>query len=116
MRNLVAGLIIASTLSLMPKAQAADAKAGETLFNGRGCVACHGIGPGAGPTSGPNLKGVTRRHPQEWIARWIKNPDAMRKDPAIAKLSKHYPSDMPNMGLSDEEVQSVLLYLKSNDK
>ena len=45
---------------------------GKALFQSKGCVACHTIGKGK--LVGPDLKGVTNRRDQEWIAKWLKEP------------------------------------------
>lgn len=93
-------------------------EAGQKVFSGKGCVACHSIAgvaelaPGArSMTSGPNLTHVgmrtgiaanTLKNTPENLAKWVKNPQAV-KPGAI----------MPNLGLSDQEAADVATYLTS---
>jgi cytochrome c1 len=66
------------------------------------------------------LKGVTKRRDQEWITKWLKDPDTMiRTDPTAKELLKQYLVPMPNQGLTDEDIQALMAYLKhegSEDK
>jgi cytochrome c2 len=84
---------------------------GEALFQSKGCVACHTIGKGK--LVGPDLKGVTNRRDQEWITKWLKDPDTMiRTDPTAKELLKQYLVPMPNQGLTDQDIQALIAYLK----
>ena len=40
----------------------------------------------------------------------------MRNDPLIKELSKKYPAPMPNLGLSDAEVDDIIAYLQKMDE
>jgi protein SCO1/2 len=85
---------------------------GQKVFREK-CAACHLSG---GRSVGPDLAGVVARRGEEWLARWIKAPDAMlrAKDPiALELLARHGNVPMPNLGLSDAEVRDVLAFLKS---
>jgi cytochrome c2 len=101
------------TILYSSAALAADAKSGETLFNNRACVGCHSIGSQGGAMTGPNLAGVTERRKEDWLKRWIKAPDQMQSDPLVKQLKAKYAADMPNVGLTDDEVQSLILFLKT---
>lgn len=84
---------------------------GEAMF-ARLCASCHTIG--RGPKIGPDLAGVTERHEKEWLRRFIKSPDRLRveKDPvALASAARYEGVRMPNLGLSDLDVQDVLTYI-----
>jgi hypothetical protein len=61
---------------------------------------------------GPNLAGVAKRRSDEWLTRWIAAPEKMKDDPVYKKLKGEYPSDMPNMGLTEDEAKSLVLFLK----
>ncbi|MGB7291588.1 MAG: cytochrome c [Thermodesulfobacteriota bacterium] len=87
---------------------------GEALFQSKGCIACHTIGKGK--LTGPDLKGVTVRRDQEWLARWLKDPDSMiLTDPTAKELLKEFLVPMPNQGLTDEDIKALMAYLKHED-
>ncbi len=94
-------------------AWAADAENGKKLFATRGCVACHSLGSGEASKTGPDLEGVTKIRKASWLKSWIKNPDRMRNDPIIKKLTAQYSTPMPATGLSDQEVEDIVAYLKN---
>lgn len=93
-----------------------QAEAGQKVFMGKGCVACHTVegvaelAPGSRlRTSGPNLTHVgsrdyiaahTLKNTPENIAKWVKNPQAV-KPGAL----------MTNLGLTDKEAADVAAYL-----
>lgn len=97
------------------EASAASVKQGAELFNSRACVGCHAIGKQGSATTGPNLAGVTKKRSDAWLLKWIKNPDQMRADPIVKRLEARYPTQMPNLGLSEDDAKSLVLYLKSMD-
>ena len=87
---------------------------GETgsLYRTR-CAVCHTIGDG--DTLGPDLYMVTQRRDPQWLARWIKSPDALiaANDPvAKAQLAQYRNLPMPNLKLSDQDVQAVLAFIE----
>jgi cytochrome c2 len=95
-------------------ANAADAAAGKQLFQDKTCSACHTVG--GGDLVGPDLKNVTKERPHEWLQQWLAAPDKMiaKKDPvAIELLHKYNDMEMPNLGLSASEIDSLLAYLGS---
>src|SRR5687768_2260572 len=59
------------TISAAPE----DVAKGEEVFTAKGCPACHKVG--AGKLVGPDLKGVTQRRDEKWIAKMILRPDVM---------------------------------------
>ena len=84
---------------------------GEDLFRRR-CQVCHTVG--AGDTVGPDLLGVTHQRDRAWLARWIQTPDQMlaEKDPiATALYEKYNQVLMPNLRLSDRDVEALIGYL-----
>ena len=92
---------------------------GESIFRTR-CAACHNIGQGDGlKRTGPNLLEVTERREMDWLRRWIAEPDVMIKeeDPtAIALLHANNMIVMPNMGLNEHEVTTVIGYLQAESR
>jgi nitrite reductase (NO-forming) len=91
-----------------------NVETGEALYKERGCTACHTIG--GGKLAGPDLEGVTDRREREWLRKWIKSPDTMvMTDPIAKELLKEYFVPMPNQGLTEEEVEFIITYLKYED-
>jgi len=92
---------------------------GESLFRTR-CAACHTIGAKDSVTSGkrqvgPDLLGVTRKRDRAWLIRWLREPDKMLagNDPlAVALLVEYDNVAMPNLRLSDADIQAVLGYIE----
>jgi len=83
---------------------------GRALFVSKGCVACHTVEgvPGAtgkvGPelttiASRPQIAGVVENTPDN-LKRWLKNPPGLKPGTA-----------MPNLGLTDEEVDNLVAFL-----
>ena len=90
------------------------AATGEGLFKSKTCSTCHGFGV---RITGPDLKGVTSRRTEAWMRAWIKRPDVMTKqDPIARDLLGKYAVQMPNLNLTDDEVQSLIEFLKKKDK
>lgn len=90
------------------------AEKGKQLFQQKTCAACHTIG--GGKLAGPDLAGVTERREEEWLKKWLKSPDTMvMSDPIAKEMLGVYMVPMPNLGLTDEEINALLEYLKSED-
>jgi mono/diheme cytochrome c family protein len=90
---------------------------GEVLFQEKTCVACHTIGKGK--LVGPDLQGVTTRRDHAWLTRWMLETDKVlaEGDPiALEILAESNNIPMPNSGLSESEVASILAYLEAQDK
>ncbi|MEE9228210.1 MAG: c-type cytochrome [Acidimicrobiia bacterium] len=107
-------LIAAFTLvwtSQRTPAAAQSADEGRVIFEAS-CAPCHTIGGGS--LVGPDLEGVTTRREPDWLARWIAEPDVMlaEGDPIAARLLVEFNNvPMPNLGLTDAEVASLVAYL-----
>ncbi len=110
----VAGLLVVGVATVAIAAPPAQSESdGETIFKMK-CTACHTIG--AGKLVGPDLDGVTTRRTKEWLTSWISAPDKMlaAKDPTAAQLLPEYNNvAMPNYGLTDAQVASLIAYLES---
>jgi mono/diheme cytochrome c family protein len=83
---------------------------GQEAFAGK-CAACHTIG--GGPKVGPDLQGVTQRRELDWLKVQIQNPNLhhAQNDPITLELRKTYPARMPNLGLSEAEVDALIAFL-----
>lgn len=84
---------------------------GRAIFE-RNCRTCHTIG--GGPLIGPDLEGVVQRRDRAWLAEFIMAPDRLiaEGDPIAVQLLQEYNQvPMPNLGLSQQEVDSVLMFL-----
>jgi protein SCO1 len=96
---------------------------GEELFRTR-CSACHTIGveDAAGTKTrpiGPDLLGVTWKRDRAWLTRWMKEPNKMlaEKDPLAAALLAEYNNvAMPNIGLSDVDIQDLFAYMEEESR
>jgi protein SCO1/2 len=91
------------------------ADAGTRLFQSR-CAACHTIGEG--DSLGPDLRGVTTARKPDWLAGMIAAPNEMlsKKDPiATALFAKYKEVRMPNLRLSESDVNALIGYLKAQD-
>lgn len=91
------------------------AKQGANLFVQRGCQGCHTIGKGKG--AGPDLAGVFRRRSLDWLKHWIKAPDQLLTSDSTAQalLAQFNNTRMPNLNLSDKEVDALLNYIARED-
>lgn len=87
---------------------------GKDVYKNKGCVACHTIGKGK--LVGPDLLGVTERRSEDWLSRWMLNPDEMLKtDPIAKEMLKVHMVPMPNQGLTEKEVEALIAYMKHED-
>lgn len=95
-------------LLLLPLTVRADD--GSQLFQ-KLCSGCHTIGGGDG--AGPDLKGVTAQHPQQWLERMITEPDRLtaEKDPAQLTLVQKFGMEMPKLGVSPEDARKIIAFL-----
>lgn len=118
--NVKLALAVVAAIAIAPAAAAAQggitvdqalAKRGKTLFTNRGCNACHAFGK---KLAGPDLVGATQRRDQEWLRRWLKNTDEMLQSDSTAQamLVEFKNVKMPNLKLSDDEVEALLHYMQ----
>ena len=90
---------------------AAKAKAGSKVFAAKACVGCHTIGKGR--LAGPDLAGLLERRTEDWARTWLKDPTPMFETDETAKamLKEYNNVKMPNMKLTDEQIDQVLHYI-----
>jgi len=100
---------------LIPIKYVVSSEIGEEIFQGN-CAGCHTIGKGN--LVGPDLSGVTLRREENWLIKQIKDPDGLvtEKDPIALQLLKEFNMPMVALGLSDDEIKEIILYLKNVDK
>ena len=105
--------VLAIVVILAPIKHGDAAETGQAIFEDQ-CSACHSIGKGK--LVGPDLAGVTLRREEGWLKRQIKDPERLieEEDPIALQLLKES-DDVPmaTLELSDEDVASVIAYLKS---
>lgn len=84
---------------------------GQYLF-AKNCVACHTIGQG--DKIGPDLLGVTHVRTRKWLAEMIQIPDQLLdgKDPLATALLKKYTVRMPNLWVSNDQLNSLIRYME----
>lgn len=87
------------------------AKKGKSLWTAKGCMGCHTIG--RGPVAGPDLAGVLDRRSADWVRRFVKDPNAMfdTDSTAQALLRQFNNTKMPNLKLTDAEIDALLHYI-----
>ena len=79
------------------------AACGRALFQAKGCVGCHQhreVNPGSGVSVGPDLS--SRSLEPDFLRSWLKDPAAVRPG-----------TQMPNLHLSDQEIEALIAFLVS---
>lgn len=84
---------------------------GFAIFS-ENCAVCHTLG--SGDDTVPDIKGVTLRRAEAWLKSFIQFPSKMfeAKDPIAVELLAKYKEPMSDPGLTAEEVDAVIEYLK----
>ena len=82
---------------------------GERIFRTR-CSSCHTFGKDG---VGPDLLGVTKARDPAWLKRWLKEPDKMleEEDPLAISLLNQYKIPMPNMRLTERDINEIIQYM-----
>ncbi len=82
------------------------------------CSGCHKLTDQT--SKGPGFLGVTGRHSEAWIEKWIQNPKAVIEsgDPDAIKLKEKYKITMPTIKVMADEKprREIIEFLKENDK
>jgi hypothetical protein len=89
---------------------------GEEIFNSV-CSACHTINKGR--KVGPDLSGVYNIRKNEWLIRFIRSSQQFIKTgdtAALAIYNEFSKIPMPDNRLTDEQILSVVNYIKATDK
>lgn len=92
-------LVVVGLVAFTPPALAST---GEKLFEVKGCVACHKLKghKGADGRLGPDLSKIAQKRDREWLAKWIRQPQAIKPG-----------SSMPTLGLTESESGAIADYL-----
>lgn len=91
--------------------QAASPEEGETLFKAN-CKACHHLEM---RLVGPALKNVDQRHSEDWIYSFVKSSQTMIESgdsTAQALFMEYNQIPMPDQNLSNDQIASILSYIK----
>jgi mono/diheme cytochrome c family protein len=112
-RSAVLAVFICLVLSQVAavSGEADSARAGKELFDAN-CSTCHSIG--GGDIVGPDLQGVTQLYDEKWLVNFISAPSRLiaNNDEHALKIFDQYNRIlMPTLGLSHQQVLSVLAYL-----
>jgi mono/diheme cytochrome c family protein len=117
MSAVLAALMIAGLAAGGPAGAELDltrlAEKGEGIYQQK-CSPCHSLGEGDRST-GPDLAGVTQRRDRQWLVRMIQEPERLiaEKDPVVLELLARFNNlPMPALGLSDADVEAILVYLE----
>lgn len=89
---------------------AAAGENGKAVF-GQLCQGCHTIG--GGKSVGPDLQGLADRRDRAWVEQFILAPDKViaSGDPIAKSLVAEYGMQMPNLGVTDAQLGSLLTVL-----
>jgi mono/diheme cytochrome c family protein len=110
-RTLVTVIATSMLILFGPVGAARAAQDASTLFRTK-CSSCHTFGKG--DRVGPDLKGVSGRHPRPWLIAWIRSSESQIRlgDPVAEALFRKYRQQrMPDHDLSDAQVAALLDYI-----
>ena len=108
----VVSLLVSALATQVVVAESHDE--GASVF-GQSCAACHTIGGGA--LVGPDLDGVTERRVDSWLKIQIQSPSVHQEqnDPISVANRAEFGLAMPDLGLTDQQVDAVLAYLGTGE-
>src|SRR5690606_27136180 len=106
-------LVLLFAVTLTSHAQ--DLKEGASLFKAN-CTACHKIDK---KLTGPALAGMTERHSEEWLIKWIHNSKLMvdQGDPvAVALFDEYNKLLMPAFTqFSEDQIRNIIAYVQDEE-
>ncbi|HLP71993.1 MAG TPA: c-type cytochrome [Bacteroidales bacterium] len=90
------------------------AQSGEELFK-TNCSSCHTVGKGR--LVGPDLSGVYNLRNDEWLHSFIRSSQKMIQsgDKDAVAIFNEYKIPMPDQPLNDQQISSILDYIKQTD-
>ncbi len=84
---------------------------GEKLFK-TNCATCHFLDK---KMTGPALRGVTTRHSQAWILKWVKNNEKLRSSGDAEAMAVYNENDKKTMStfeqFSDADIKNILSFI-----
>jgi len=111
------------TLNPAQSMASGDAAKGKWLFDEIKCKRCHSLTER--PKIGPGLKGITQRRSQEWLVKWLKDPQATweENDEETQKM-RQWREDragdrktrMKIPPLGETDAINIIAYMKQNDE
>ena len=108
-------LIITLTFAGVYASHAQSVAEGATLYKQK-CTSCHALDK---KVVGPALKGISDRHTEEWLIKWIVNAPAMIASgdkEAVAIATEYKPLVMSAFPeLTPDNVKSILAYIKAEE-
>lgn len=108
-------LLLVSVFSIvLISFQSAIAQDGEAIFKAN-CTACHAVKE---KVIGPALMGVSKRRPEDWLIKWIKNSQAVIKsgdEYAVKIFNENNKTVMTSFNLKDDEIKAILSYVKAEE-
>lgn len=102
---------LASLVGVSVTAQASQATFDPSAaFNAR-CSGCHSVGHGV--VVGPDLRGVTSRHPVPWLHAFIRSSQELVRqgDAEAVAIFQRFQKKMPDHDLADGEIDALLAYI-----
>lgn len=114
-RKQILAIISFLFLSFIFSANNVSAADGAKIFK-QNCAVCHSLG--TNKLTGPGLAGIASRAPgDEWLKKWIKNSDALRKSGDAYAIKVYNDNNQVPMSafefLSDEELTALVEYIKA---
>ncbi|HYG37449.1 MAG TPA: cytochrome c oxidase subunit II [Cytophagales bacterium] len=102
-----------SVKTAAPATVKVDIKEGQKLFNTT-CMACHQISDQR--LVGPGLKNVDQKRSHDWLIKFIRNSQALIEsgDKQAVEIYKEFNKmPMPSHDYTDEQISSIIAYIKS---
>src|SRR5690606_6126250 len=107
------GMMLLFAVTMSSNAQ--DAKEGAALFKAN-CTACHKVDR---KMTGPALAGMSERHSEEWLVKWIKNSQALiasGDETANQIFNEWNKVAMPAFTqFSDDQIKGIIAYVKEEE-
>lgn len=84
------------------------------------CLSCHTVG--GGDKIGPDLKGVSKKRPMEWIIKFVQYPEGMIKgdpeepgyekpDKVAVELFNKYKTIMTEQDLTEDQIKQMMAWI-----
>jgi len=112
-KSISVGLILLFAVTMSSNAQ--DAKEGPALFKAN-CSACHKVDK---KMTGPALAGMSERHSEEWLVKWIKNSGALIASGdavAVKVFEENNKVAMPAFTqFSDDQIKGIIAFVKEEE-